>query len=70
MDRSVIKLMSKVVETFKHHVCTRFGISKEIHGRKCKKLAGIGQEKHGVRRKLQRPVKPYVQKTGRAEKRS
>ena len=43
VDRSVIKLMSKVVETFKHYVCTGFGINKESWRGRHEKIVGTGQ---------------------------
>ena len=43
VDRTVIKLISKIGETFKHFVCTGFGISSKTYGGKHDKLVGTGQ---------------------------
>ena len=43
VDRIVIVLISKIVETFKYFVYTGFGISNETYGGKYDKLVRTGQ---------------------------
>ena len=43
VDRKAINMITKTVLTFRHFVCTGFGISKESYGGKYEKLIGTGQ---------------------------
>jgi len=43
VNRQAIKVISDIVSTFKHFICTGFGISKESYGGKYEKLVGMGQ---------------------------
>jgi len=42
-DRQAIKLITKVIPNWEHHLSTAFGISKKYYGGEQRHLAGTGQ---------------------------
>ena len=44
VNRKVIKVITKTISTFKHFVCTGFGISIQYYSRKHERLVGTRQE--------------------------